>query len=180
MLKKNLFLEILLISSAFLALSCSVKYDEAINAEDKVPEFVFNETKMIRYENNSPSFEISAGSLEQYKNTSETYGRNVKFTSYSDGEQENTGSCDYLAANTDRKIYKLFGNIEFNNQSDETTFYASKLMWNEQTEQLTGGKRDTVTIQKGDTRISGEGFSADGVTKTFDFSGFVTGEINQE
>ena len=79
---------------SFLITSCSLKYTESVNAEDKVPECVFEETKMVRYENNTPNLEISAGKLEQYKNSNETYGKDISFTSYDKkGEVETEGSC---------------------------------------------------------------------------------------
>ena len=51
------------------------------------------------------------------------------------------------------------------------------LRWNGKTEQLTGGRRDTVRIEKDGTIIYGTGFSASGVSKKFGFAGTVSGEI---
>ena len=58
------------------------------------------------------------------------------------------------------------------------------LKWNGNTEQLTGGRKDTARIEKDGAIIYGSGFSASGVSKSFSFSGSVSGEIetkdNQE
>ena len=51
------------------------------------------------------------------------------------------------------------------------------LKWNGKTEQLTGGRKDTVRVEKDGTVLYGTGFSASGVSKTFSFAGTVSGEI---
>ena len=59
--------------------SCSLKYDEAVNAEEKNPEFVFYNTKLTRYESNKKKAEVNTEYLEQYKNSDATYAKNVNF-----------------------------------------------------------------------------------------------------
>ena len=51
------------------------------------------------------------------------------------------------------------------------------LKWNGKTEQLTGGRKDTARLEKEGTVIYGTGFSASGISKKFNFSGTVSGEI---
>lgn len=175
--KKSLFYSAIPI---FLLSSCSIKYDVFKNAEEEVPEFVFENTKLIRYENNEPVLELSAQTLEQYKNKSEIYGKKTGFKSFEDGEVDNQGSCDYFFTDTDKELYKLAGNIEFQNKSENMTFYANKLMWDSKTEQLTGTKNDYVRIQKDDAIITGKGFSSSGISKSFEFSGEVSGQIGKD
>ena len=59
-------LSLLLISFSLFISSCSLKYSESINSEDKVPEFVFEDTRLVRYEKKKPTVELSAQKLEQY------------------------------------------------------------------------------------------------------------------
>lgn len=167
-----------LTTTIILISSCSLKYDESVNAEDKVPEFVFEETKMVRYENNAPNLEISAGKLEQYKNSKETYGKDISFTSYDKkGEVETEGSCGIIFADTGKKFYELYDDITLYNTPEKMRFYANVLKWNGKTEQLTSGRSDMVKIEKDDTIMRGSGFSASGVSKTFSFRGNITGTI---
>lgn len=171
---------ILSLAVLFLLLcsSCSLKYDEASNAEETNPEFVFTHAKMIRYKNNAESVKLYAESIEQYKDSNKTYGKNVNFTTY-DREQkvETEGSCGYVYADSDTEIYELYDGIKLYNKVQNTNFFTNMLKWNGKTEQLTGGKRDTAKIEKDGTVIYGTGFSASGVTKSFVFSGTVSGEI---
>ena len=169
-----------LLISVFLifSLSCSLKYDETVNAEETNPEFVFTQAKMIRYKNDRESVKVFADSIEQYKDSDITYGKNVSFTTFDDEQQvETEGSCGYLYADSEKEIYELYDGIKLYNKVQNTNFFANMLKWNGKTEQLTGGKRDTARIEKDGTVIYGTGFSASGVSKTFNFSGTVSGEI---
>ena len=180
--KTNLSFKIIysLLISAFLifSFSCSLKYDQTVNAEETNPEFVFTHAKMVRYEKGAESVKVYADSIEQYKDSDITYGKNVSFTTYDDDQEvETEGSCGYLYADSEKEIYELYDGIKIYNKAQNTNFFANMLKWNGKTEQLTGGKRDTAKIEKDGTVIYGTGFSASGVSKTYSFSGTVSGEI---
>ena len=162
----------------FSIASCTLKYDEVVNAEETNPEFIFDRAKMIRYENDKERVVVQADNIEQYKDSPVTYGRNVKFTTYdSNHKLETEGSCGYLFADTDLEIYELYDGIKLFSNVQNTNFFADVLKWNGKTEQLTGGRKDTVRVEKDGTVMYGTGFSASGVSKTFSFAGTVSGEI---
>ena len=164
--------------AAFSFFSCSLKYDDAVNAEKTTPEFIFNQAKLVRYKDGSEDLRVQADNIEQYKKSSVTYGKNVKFTTYDkDHKLETEGSCGYLYADTDNELYELYDGIKLFSRVQNTNFFADMLRWNGKTEQLTGGRRDTVRIEKDGTIIYGTGFSASGVSKKFGFAGTVSGEI---
>ena len=169
---------VFLSAAAFLSFSCSLKYSEPVNSEDKVPEFIFEDTKLMRYENSKLSLEVNAQNLEQYKDVSESYGKNISFKSYDEkGFVETEGSCGLIFADTQSNIYELFDEINLYNTKEKMNFYASSLKWNGKTEQLVSGIDDMVKIKKDDTIISGKGFSASGISRTFSFIENVTGTI---
>ena len=171
---------VILLTQVFMLLnfSCSLKYSENVNAEETNPEFVFTHAKMVRYKEGDESVVVHADSIEQYKDSDITYGKNVSFTTYDEeGKVETEGSCGYLYADTEEEVYQLFDGIKLFNKDQNTNFFANMLKWNGKTEQLTGGKRDTARIEKDGTVIYGTGFSASGVSKTYSFSGTVSGEI---
>lgn len=158
--------------------ACSLKYADTVDVEDSVPELYFQNTKITRYENNKITVEVNAEIIEQYKNSSESYAKALKFTSYDEeGEVSTSGQCGYLYADTNAEVYKLFDDIELYNSADKTKFFAEILSWNKKTEQLVSGKNEKVRVEKEDTVINGTGFSSSGISKTFEFSGNVTGEI---
>ena len=133
---------------------------------------------MVRYEDRKATLEVTAGTLEQYKNSNETYGKDISFVSYDDeGKTETEGSCGIIFADTGKKIYELYDDINLYNAPEKMRFYASVLKWNGKSEQLTSGRSDMVKIEKDDTIMRGSGFSASGISKTFSFRGNITGTI---
>ena len=142
---------VILLFSTVLFFSCSVKYEETVRAEDVVPEFTFTQVDLNRYESNKLTVKFTAEKLEQYKNSSESFAKNIEFSSYNKKNELTTeGSCNLLAANTDTEIYTLFDNIQVSSKEDNVKFYSDSLKWNAKTEQLTSGKSNTVKIQKDD------------------------------
>lgn len=172
-MKKSIYL----IFSVIILSACSLKYEDTVDVSERVPEFIFKETKMRRFEDNEITVEMNAETLEQYKDTSETYAQNVVFVSYEDGDISTKGSCGLLFTDTDKEIYELYDEIEIFNQKEKMNFFADVLKWNAKNEQLTGGRGDVVQVEKEDTIIRGTGFSASGISKTFSFRGNVTGDI---
>lgn len=166
-----------LIISVLLLSACSLKYEDTVEVSERVPEFIFNNTEMTRYEDKKITLQMKAEILEQYKDTSETYAQKVEFFSYDDGELNTEGTCGLLFTDTDKEIYELYDEIKLFNYKEKTNFYANVLKWNAKNEQLTSGRGDVVKIEKEDTVIRGTGFSASGVSKTFSFRGNVTGDI---
>ena len=169
---------VFLIIAVFSITACSLKYDEIVNAEESNPEFVFNHAKLVRYEKAQEKVVVQADNIEQYKDSSITYGRNVKFLTYDQNHKlETEGSCGYLYADTDAEIYELYDGIKLFSNIQNTNFFADMLKWNGKTEQMTGGRKDTAKIEKDGTVIYGTGFSASGISKSFTFAGSVSGEI---
>lgn len=163
---------------SLISFSCSLKYDEIADAESSNPEFVFSGAHLYRYENAKETASIQAESLERYKDDSTIYGKNVEFKTYNNKHEiETEGSCGYLVADSDAELYELYDGIKLFSKIQNTNFYADMLRWNGKTEQLAGGRRDTAKIEKDGTVIYGSGFSASGVSKQFNFSGTVSGEI---
>ena len=169
---------VFLVIAVFSITACSLKYDEIVNAEESNPEFVFNHAKLVRYEKAQEKVVVQADNIEQYKDSSITYGRNVKFLTYDQNHKlETEGSCGYLYADTDAEIYELYDGIKLFSKVQNTNFYADMLKWNGKTEQMTGGRKDTAKLEKDGTVIYGTGFSASGISKSFTFAGSVSGEI---
>ena len=160
-----------------LTTGCSIKYKETPVVDDKVPEFLFTDATMVRYNDKNIAVEVNASELEQYRNSSESYGKDVSFISYDDGKVDTKGSCSYVYANSDAEMYELYDNISLDNFTEELRVTAEALKWNGKTEQLTSSRGDAVKIEKEDTTLRGTGFAASGVSKSFSFSGNVIGNV---
>ena len=163
--------------SSILFFSCSLKYGSTVSVEDVVPEFSFEDAKYTRVEDGKISFYLEAGKLEQYKNSSATYAKDVDFTVYEDGELSVTGKCGYLSADTKTEIYNLHDDIYIDSVEKDLKVKGKNLKWNGKTEQLVSGRTDNVTVETSEVKVMGSGFSASGVSNSYEFSAMVSGDI---
>ncbi len=172
--KLPLFMLIVLSLSA-----CSLKYeDESISTAD-LPELIFRNVTFSRYKDNALSLSLSAESLEQYKKGDTAYASKANFQTWDSNKNEATrGYCGLLSIQGDAEIYKLFSNILIYDTEQNMTLRAQSLSWNGKTEQLVSGAKEKVTIIRDDLELSGTGFSASGVSRSFAFTNNVSGTIN--
>ena len=171
--KTRLFLLILL----FVVYGCSLKYGTPAYDEQNVPEFSFDNVQFNRFEEGKITMSLEAARLEQYKDGKTTCAKNIDFKLIDeDGKISTEGSCDLIFADSEAEKYVLYDNIELHTVKDDITVSADTIKWNGKSEQLTSSRNDTVTIKKGNTVMVGSGFSASGVSRSFAFTGVVTGE----
>ena len=173
-MKKWLSAFVLISSLAFSA--CSLKYDEGVSVEDKVPELVFYGAEFTRYTDASPTFRLSADHLEQYKDNGASYAENASFSTWNkEREIDTEGSCGFLSLDAKNKVYSLFNEINVKSQSQNMEISAENLRWNGNTEQLTASAGETVFIKKDGLEMEGSGFSASGISNSFSFKYEVSG-----
>ncbi|WP_407427972.1 LPS export ABC transporter periplasmic protein LptC [Treponema sp.] len=164
---------------SFFSFSCSLEYLKSENSEDSIPEFTFKNANYTKYESNKKNIFLSAEILEQYKSDNAVFVKNAEFQTFSsDGTQETGGECQLIAANTNDEIYTLYGDIKLNLPKQKMSIDAQALNFNKKTEQITSSKDSEVKLTKDNITISGLGFSASGVSKSFSFSNEVSGIIN--
>ena len=176
---KNSYSLLLFLSIIFIfSVSCSLHYMQSENSEASIPEFSFKNARYTKYESNKKNISLSAEQLEQYKTDNAMFARNVTFEAFdSDGELETSGECQLFAANTKKENYTLFGKLQLALPKQEMQIFASSLNFNKRNEQLVSANDSEVTLKKKNVSLSGYGFSASGVSRTFAFSGAVSGVI---
>ncbi|MBQ0040390.1 MAG: LPS export ABC transporter periplasmic protein LptC [Treponema sp.] len=176
---KRLFPILILIS--MFSFSCSLKYEEPINSEDTSPELQFTNVDYKKYKEKKLDTRIQAEVLERYKADGAAYARNASFFSWDEnGELATEGSCALLGIDSENEIYTMFNSIFLHNIEQNFTLKATNLKWNGKTEQLSSGINDTVYLNRDDIEIEGTGFSASGITRSFEFSGSVSGTVTTE
>ncbi|MBO4320675.1 MAG: LPS export ABC transporter periplasmic protein LptC [Treponema sp.] len=177
MKKNNLFCFAIILPTLFIC-SCSLKYEEGVNIEDKMPELVFTNADLTRYKDGNLSMELKAEQVEQYKDNGSTYARNPNFSTWdSDKILDTTGSCNLLSINTKENIYTMFSDILINNTSSDVEIHAQNLRYNGNTKQLTAGKDEEVEVRREGLTLIGTGFSASGVSNSFSFNSGVSGTL---
>ncbi|MBQ0052540.1 MAG: LPS export ABC transporter periplasmic protein LptC [Treponema sp.] len=170
-----------LIAAAFLLSlfsSCSLEYLKSENSENTTPEFIFNRANFTRYETGLVKMRMKAEKIEQYKSDGSSYAKNAEFDSYnSKGELETSGNCGLMESNTNSEKYKLFDRIYLNMVSQKMEINAENLFFDKKTEQVTSDINSEVFIKKEDMTITGTGFTASGISKSFTFEDQVSGTI---
>ncbi len=179
--KKNPFLRktFLIYASIFLPLlfSCSIKYENEVSASESNPELTFTNATFYRYENNQLKIQLTSSLIEQYKSDL-SFAQDAVFSSWDkDGQLDTSGSCKILSMDTRKEVYTFLNDIQIESQSNAITLTADALRWNGKTEQLTSNRDTPVFISKDDMTISGLGFSASAVSKSYSFASQISGEI---
>ena len=167
----------------FACASCSLKYEDSVSIDDSVPELTFRALELSRYQNYNRRIKLSSSLLEQYRDTGASYAKDASFVTWTEENVLDTeGSCGLLSLNTKEELYTLFKDIQMKNYANNMSLFAQNLRWNGKTEQLTSGANDEVLLEKDGLTLSGTGFSASGVTRSFVFSQNVQGtyESDQE
>ena len=187
----------LLVAFSLSLLSCSLSYQSEEPDVSHVPELVFSEARFASYEAGKMNLVLEAAALEQYQDDGNLYGYQVHFTSYNqEGVAAAEGFSRLLSANTKEEQYTLLGGVEITSFEENMTLKSSGIRWDGNTEQLVTGDGETLELQKtggaetasagssqeaaGSTsriEITGTGFSASGATRTFQFTGPVSGTM---
>lgn len=174
-------LVLLFFIETLLFFSCSLNYFQNENSEALIPEFTFRNARYARYENDKKSLWLEAAVLEQYKSDNAVFSKDVRFESFdSDGGMITSGECRLLSADSKKEIYTMFGDVRVDLHKQEMRIHAGSLSFNKRSEQLVSDRADEVRVQKKDLSVSGYGFSASGVSRTFAFFGEVSGLIQNE
>lgn len=158
--------------------SCSLDYGKAETSENEIPELSFSDAQYNRFEDNKKTMQVQAGKIEQYKNDNSSFAKNVHFKTWNTKEELDTeGKCGLIAADSKSEQYTLFDNISIQIYGQNIRLIAENLRWNGKTEQLTSGKHDAVSLERDDISVSGKGFSASGVSRSFLFRSKTSGTI---
>lgn len=165
----------------FTFFSCSLEYYKSQNSESVIPEFIFNNASFSRYEVGKSKIKLYSEKIEQYKSDSSTYAKNAKFDTFDDdGNLETTGQCGILEMKTETENYKFFKNIQLNMLSQKMEVKAQTLSFNKKSEQITSDYNSEVQLSKNGMQVTGTGFSASGISKTFIFENGASGTIETD
>ncbi len=176
------FVSFILIPALFSTFfSCSLNYLNSESSEADVPEFIFTNASFSKYENGKRTTLLTASTIEQYKDNGSTFAGDAAFKTFSkDEELETEGKCSLIFADTEKEKYTLFGNIDVNMLEQKTRILAENLKFDKKSEQITSSVNGSVSVIKDDLSISGKGFSASMISKSFYFSDSVSGKFISE
>lgn len=158
--------------------SCSIKYDSEFSPDETNPELTFTQATLYKIEEGNLKMQLNSTLIEQYKNDN-SYAENAEFFTWdNNNELDTTGSCQIMGIDQRNEIYTLLNDIEINSNSNNLEIKTDALRWNGKNQQLTSNRESDVYIKHDDMVITGKGFSASGISKSYSFSSAVTGEMN--
>ncbi|MCI6953666.1 MAG: LPS export ABC transporter periplasmic protein LptC [Candidatus Treponema excrementipullorum] len=164
--------------------SCSLEYKEEEVSTSNIPEIIFNDAHYKKYEDGSLRVELTASQLEQYQKDSYLYGTDARFTGYREGKPSLEGQSSAFAGDIAAENFTLVGGAQVSSLEDNTVFKSENIKWQGSSRQVTTGVSDMTEIFKEETdgevsliEVAGQGFSASGISQSYEFGGPVTGKL---
>lgn len=170
----------IIISLLLGIIGCSFDYEEGKLAEDlseTVPETVLIDFVQVRTVEGKPDYRVYGSRAEVYGKRKETVIEDVLFQDFNDeGEIVTEGTADKVLFSSETENAEMTGDLRFYNADEEVQIFSEYLFWNDADETLTTRETEPVTlIKENGTEMRGTGFSADGKSKTINFTNRVQG-----
>jgi hypothetical protein len=171
--------------------ACSLDYGAALgeDLDERMPDTVIFDFVHTIVENGSPRFRLSAHRAEAFRATRTLKLVGVGFVEYERAEPGLNGSrslavpvvvaegrADSAVFNTATESADLTGNVRVRSTKDGITVTSAFVRWDGEARLLEGPSESVTTIQDDDgSRVSGAGFRADAVRRSFGFTERATG-----
>lgn len=173
---------------SIISLSCTLNYTRDVEKVEKRPNFVFKNSNLDRYEENSLNFTINFESLEIYDKDEVMTGETVAFIKinssiYNKSNNlndaiESKGSAGIIKIDEKNHKYFMGNNVLVEDIKEKLKISGEAFFWDKNTNILFAPKSSTVTVKKGDEiNIVGQGFIANTSSREFEFSDKVLGDI---
>ncbi|MGF7109593.1 hypothetical protein [Treponema pedis] len=174
-----------------ISFSCTLNYSKEAEFFEKKPNFVFKNSNLDRYEENSLNLKINFDKLEIYDTDKIWAGEKITFVKInsktdeenkSDGKREKLsgykGSAGIIKIDEKNEKYFLGGKVFFEDIKEGVAISGEAFFWDKTSGVLYGSKEGRVSVKKGEELdITGEGFIANTVSREFEFSSVVSGNI---
>jgi LPS export ABC transporter protein LptC len=164
-------------------LSCSFNYDTSPEEDQSQPDIIMKDVEYVRIRGGDPVVRFQAESAERYEDKQTMNLGNFSFDQFGDDKNEINASGSAQEANIELES----GNIRMNGEvriavdSEDITIETAGLEWRDKERLLSASPEAPVEISRSDgTRFRGLGFSADTRSRTWEFSGGVSGSYIDE
>ncbi|MGP1439459.1 MAG: LPS export ABC transporter periplasmic protein LptC [Treponema sp.] len=176
--KKQVSLIILIM---FFLISCSIDYGNNQRNLEKMPNIVFKNIKLDRYEQNNTQLAVECERLEMYAKDKTWVGKNIEFVQFekNTSNDEFLGKAGLVLIDNQNEEYFLSEDVEFNAKKDKLKISSSALYWVKKESLLASPHDALVSIEKeNEMSIKGSGFIANTSSKEFELSNEIEGEID--
>lgn len=157
------------------------------NSSPDAPKFVFENMHIVRYTDKVPKFAVDAELMESFPAKEIFAAKNIYLVSYTDSstadnlQPELKASAGQALLLQKQHQYFLGDSVFIRSEKDDVTISAENLFYNEDAHILYGAENETVRLQRGDgSFLTGKNFSANAVSKQYEFTEAVSGKIEQQ
>jgi LPS export ABC transporter protein LptC len=157
---------------------CSFDYGAAAASEEEQPEIIMHDVEYVRVENGEPMVQFNAEMAEQYEESRTMKLSNFSFIQFTQNKEDDdtSGFAGSGVINLDSKDVVLNDGVYIDAVSEDMQISTETLNWKDETKEIDAGTNEEVLVERPDgTVINGSGFSADLRTKTWEFSGGISG-----
>jgi|GEM_PF-439714 len=175
-----------LAAAAVLVISaCSLNgYDTGgISSQQELPSASFTDYTHTVVEGGKKLLELKAASAQLYGTSKKTVLTDVRFSEYDTGSGElvSFGQADEAVYHTDTKDAEFSGSVVLESLRQDAVLRGEYLRWIDKDKRLEGRLDRTVTISRSDgSFVSGAGFEASGLDRSFSFRESVEGRIESK
>jgi LPS export ABC transporter protein LptC len=169
-------------AAAVLFAACSLAgyAPRGTEGEPELPTLVFTDYSHTVVVKGKRNFELKAARAEVYETSKRTVLTDVIFSEYDPdtGELLSLGRADGAVYHTDSKDAEFSGNVRLESKKQDAVLQGEYLRWIDKGKRLEGRLDRIVTISRADgSRVSGAGFEADALHRSFSFRDGVEGRI---
>ncbi len=178
---------------SIISFSCTLNYSKEAKIFEKKPNFVFKNSNLDRYEENLPLLKINFERLEIYDTDKIWAGEKIYFvkTSSATGKNnlpqesnqiiESKGFAGLIKIDEKNEKYFLGNDVFFEDVKENLLISGKAFFWDKTANILFAPKDGIVTVKRGDEfNIKGLGFIANTLSREFEFTGEVLGNIHTD
>jgi len=167
----------------FLLNACSFDYGAGDGSESKRPDIVMENIEFTRVRGGELLARFRGEHAERWEDTQIMRITNFTFEQMEDkGETVNVeGTAGAAEVQLESGDISLFDGVTIRIESEDVTITTNRIEWKDKEKTLSGGEEEQVDIQRSDgTSFTGKGVFADIRSRTWSFSGEVTGTYVEE
>jgi LPS export ABC transporter protein LptC len=167
----------------FSACSLSGYAPESASGGEAPPTARFTDYSHTVVERGKKMLELKASSAELYDESKKTVLSDVVFSEFDPdtGELVSLGKADSAIYHTDTKDAEFSGSVLLESKRQDAVLQGEYLRWIDKEKRLEGRLDRTVTISRADgSKVSGAGFEAFALSRSFSFRESVEGRIESK
>jgi LPS export ABC transporter protein LptC len=163
--------------------ACSFDYGSGPEEDTSQPDIVMENLEYVRVRGGDPQVRFRAESAERYEETQTMNLRNFSFDQFEQrGDEINaSGSAEDARVELDSGNIRMNGDVRIAVDSEDIIIETTGLDWKDKERHLSADPSAPVEILRSDgTKFTGIGFSANTRSRTWEFSGSVSGSYVDE